>query len=161
MPAGCREWATCYGSNMPYAERIIADRALEHHLPEELAMLQEHHPDGYVVRLHILGDFYSVDYVNLWLAALDRLPALRVFGYTARSPFDEIGAALFAATSARWDRFAIRFSGGGFNTLCAEVVSSPDETDNLICPAQTGKFGCCAECTVCWQSQKTIAFLRH
>lgn len=160
-PRSCPEWRTCYGANMPWAERIIHDDAFEMRLWDELQALNRKHPVGFVVRLHILGDFYSIDYVAIWEAALEHFPALRVFGYTARSPFEPIGRELFVLTNRLADRFSIRFSNGGFATGCAEVVDRAEDTTNIICPAQTGRTDCCATCALCWQSTKTIAFLRH
>lgn len=160
-PRSCAQWRTCYGRNMPFAERIIHDGVFEARLWSELEALDRLHPDGFVVRLHILGDFYSIEYVAIWEAALSIFPALRVFGYTARSPFEPIGRELFVLTNRLPDRFSIRFSNGGFATGCAEVVDRAEDTSNIICPAQTGKTDCCATCALCWQSPKTIAFLRH
>lgn len=160
-PRTCRQWRDCYGRGMQYAERIIHDSVFEDRLASELDALNVLHPLGFVIRLHILGDFFSADYVHFWEGALIACPALRVWGYTSRSPFDKIGRELFRVTAEQWDRFAIRFSNGGFDTLCAEVVDSAEQTPHIICPAQTGKTDCCATCSFCWQSQKTIAFLRH
>lgn len=160
-PRSCKEWSTCYGGSMPFARRIAPGDAFEILLCAELAEKQRLYPDGFVVRLHVLGDFYSADYVAMWAEALDAFPALHVFGYTARDPEDEIGAPLLALASQRWDRFAMRFSGQGFASMGSEVVDSADESDHLICPAQTGKTGCCSSCALCWTSRRTIAFLRH
>jgi hypothetical protein len=71
---------------MQAAERIVAGPALEAALWDELAALQQMHPGGFLVRLHVLGDFYSVDYAQLWHEALEAYPALHIFGYTAREP---------------------------------------------------------------------------
>lgn len=160
-PRNCLEWSTCYGNNMQFAERIIADETFEDTLWGELWELNGLEPDGFVVRLHILGDFYSADYVELWAHALVQFPALRVFGYTARSPFDPIGQAIFRLATQHWDRFAVRFSGLGFGTLTAEVVDSADQASGIICPAQTGKTECCATCALCWSTDAKISFLRH
>jgi hypothetical protein len=160
-PRSCAEWLTCYGANMPWALRIIHDAAFERRLIEEIASLADSHPQGFGVRLHILGDFYSLNYVRIWTDAITRHRELHVFGFTAHLPGSEIGAAIFAFASANWNRFAIRFSNGGFSTMCAEVVSDPADTETLICPAQTHKTDCCATCGFCWQSQRSIAFLRH
>ena len=58
-PRSCQHWATCYGNNMMYAYRYEAGLALENMLEIELADLQAKHPKGFLVRLHILGDFYQ------------------------------------------------------------------------------------------------------
>jgi hypothetical protein len=160
-PRSCQQWASCYGNNMHMAQRIIPDKWFERVLWEELQALQGEYPRGFVVRLHILGDFFSVEYVQLWQRALVTFPALCVFGYTARDPEGEIGALLLTMASDGWERFAVRFSGAGFHSMGSEVVDSADETPHLVCPAQTGKTDCCATCALCWQSDRTIAFLRH
>jgi hypothetical protein len=83
-PRTCAEWVSCYGNNMNWARRIKNDRAFEERLWEELAAKQKAHPAGFVVRLHILGDFYSADYTEIWAEAMEAYPALNVFGYTAQ-----------------------------------------------------------------------------
>ena len=48
----------------------------------KLRLLDIDHPNGFAVRLHNLGDFYSLQYVALWRRLLARHPALHVWGYT-------------------------------------------------------------------------------
>lgn len=160
-PRSCEQWTTCYGNSMNWARRIKHGRALEERLWEELADKQQHHPGGFVVRLHILGDFYSVDYAELWAEALESYPALHVFGYTARSPQSEIGTVVAELIGVHPDRFHIRFSGWDGPRNGSVVIDHADETAHIICPAQTGKTDCCATCALCWHSDRTIAFLRH
>lgn len=160
-PRSCAQWSSCYGNNLHMSQRVIADGYFETALWSELGALQARHPAGFVVRLHILGDFYDLPYVAQWQNALDSFPALHVFGYTAHDPEGELGAVLLNMALTRWDRFALRFSGAGFASMGAEVVDSAAGSEHLICPAQTGKTDCCATCALCWQSDRTIAFLRH
>ncbi len=160
-PRSCAEWATCYGNSMHLARRIRHGRAFEERLWEELAAKQAAHPDGFLVRLHILGDFYARDYVELWAEALEAYPALHVFGYTARAPESHIGQAVAELAGMHPARWHIRFSGWDGPTDGSIVVDSAEDTLHLICPAQTGKTECCATCALCWQSDRTIAFLRH
>ncbi|WP_145201338.1 hypothetical protein [Sphingobium sp. B2] len=160
-PRACQQWDSCYGNNMPYARRHIGGAEFEAKLDAELMALNRRHPRGFVVRLHILGDFYSLAYARYWQVALDRFPALRVFGYTAHAPESEIGAELLRASLDRWDRFALRFSGAGLHALGAETIERDETTPHIICPAQTGKTDCCATCALCWGTDRTIAFLRH
>jgi hypothetical protein len=82
-PRTCEAWAFCYGNNMQAAERIVAGPELEAALSTELSLLQTRHPGGFMVRLHILGDFYSEGYVRFWTSALGRFPALHIFGFTS------------------------------------------------------------------------------
>lgn len=155
----------CYGNHMPWSLRLQAGPELEAQLEHELKGLQAKHPKGFVVRLHILGDFYSVEYVQRWIYWLDRFPALHVFGYTARAYNDPIGIAVRDLARVRWDRFAIRSSGRALGPHPASVVvESEDEAkreEAILCPAQTDKTSCCATCALCWSTLKAIAFLRH
>jgi hypothetical protein len=160
-PRTCLEWKTCYGNNMQYAQRIMHNEAFALHLWSELMRLQAKHPAGFVVRLHVLGDFFSVQYVELWALALRKLPALRVFGYTARRLDDPIGAAVWKIVQKNWDRFAIRFSGGGPELPSTEVVDRADQARGIVCPAQSDENRSCATCGLCWHSKKTVSFVRH
>jgi hypothetical protein len=63
---------------MHFAERMRAGPDLEWRLVREVALLDVDHPGGFAVRLHNLGDFYSVRYVELWAELLERHPGLRV-----------------------------------------------------------------------------------
>lgn len=160
-PRSCLEWKTCYGNTSNWSRRIKHGRALEEMLWVELAAKQAAHPGGFLVRLHILGDFYSLDYAELWAEALEAYPALNVFGYTARAPDSDIGQVIAELIGSRPDRFHIRFSGWEGATNGSVVVDRAEEAEHLICPAQLGKTDCCATCALCWQTDRTIAFLRH
>lgn len=161
-PRSCKAWASCYGNGMPYAQRLVAGPAFEAALWDELSAQQLQHPHGFVVRLHVLGDFYSLGYVALWERALAAFPALHVFGYTARDPAsDDIGEAVGLIVDAHPARFAIRFSGWDGPTHGSVLVAAAGDTEHLICPAQQGRTSCCATCALCWHSDRTIAFLRH
>jgi hypothetical protein len=108
----------------------------------------------------ILGDFYSEDYVRFWTSALDRFPALHVFGFTAHDPGSPIGRRLYAICRQQWERFAVRFSGMDGPLLASQL--QPDVHPAAIpCPAQTGGSDCCATCMLCIYSQRSISFARH
>lgn len=159
-PRSCVAWAFCYGNAMHAAERVTAGPETMARLWQELADLEAEHPAGFLVRLHILGDFFSEVYVDFWRQALDAFPALHVFGFTARDPHgDPIGEALFDLAMQQWERFAIRFSGMA-GPLWASRIGE-DDAEAIACPAQTGATACCATCALCWQSQRSIAFRRH
>lgn len=161
-PRDCAAWGICYGNNMQAAERIVAGDALVGALSRELAELQQRHAGGFLVRLHVLGDFYGVAYVDAWARALDAFPALHVFGFTARDPeADPIGIAIATQAALRWDRFAIRFSGRPGRHGASRLLEDVPDPDAIACPAQTGATDCCATCALCWQSDRSIGFRRH
>jgi hypothetical protein len=159
-PRSCLAWGFCYGNNMQAAERIVAGPELEAALWRELAELQRKHPGGFMVRLHVLGDFYSLGYVRLWRRALDAFPALHLFGFTAHPVDSEIGAELYDITQTLYHRFALRFSGLAGPMLGSQLM--PDHDPQAIpCPAQTEATECCGTCGLCWHSMRSIAFARH
>lgn len=161
-PSTCAHWRSCYDNNMHWSERIIPDRDFEEVLWLELEALNRRHPRGFVVRLHVLGDFYSVDYVGLWRRALDAFAGLNVFGYTARtSDADPIARALAPLIAARWSRFAVRYSGVDESEGGAVTIAKGAPSAHTVCPAQRSLTECCATCGLCWQSRRTIAFERH
>lgn len=159
-PRDCRQWRLCYGNAMPWSVRITADDVMLDRLALELHGLAERHP-RFVVRLHILGDFYSVPYVDFWRVMLIELPGLHLFGYTARR-----GCGIAAAIDKlnRSDRCWIRRSDGAPGEFRAIVVDSPTEASAagaIVCPVQTGRTDCCGTCALCWSTPKPIAFMRH
>lgn len=159
-PRNCKAWAFCYGNNMQAAERIVAGPELEDALWSELDTLQTQHPGGFMVRLHVLGDFYSLDYVDFWKTALAAYPALHVFGFTAHLPASEIGSVLIEMTTD-WERFAIRFSGIDTPFKASILQGDSQHGYGIPCPAQTEATDCCATCALCWNSKRSISFARH
>ena len=158
-PRDCKLWHRCYGNNMPFVVRVEAGPALEAKLEEELCALAAKHSHGFIVRLHVLGDFYSTDYVLKWLRWLRRYPSLRVFGYTAHQIGTPIGDLISNISKNMWQRFAVRTSNSwGLRTTAVRMAPL---SGDLTCPAQTGKSACCGTCSLCWQTEKPISFLEH
>lgn len=153
-PKTCAQWEGCYGNNMPFANRVNHDSgAFFSSLAREVSSLASRHSAGFVVRLHVLGDFYSVQYVQLWQKLMRDHPELRVFGYTHRPPSSPIGRAIAALNgSGAW----IRWSDAGDVPMAANV-----EGAGITCPEQTGKTASCMTCGLCWSTPKPINFLRH
>jgi len=169
-PTSCVEWRTCYGNHMPWADRYLPGEELTLKLTAELSLLHRKHPSGFVIRLHVLGDFYSIEYVEFWLRAMRVIPALHVFGYSAHQPGTPIGDRLDQLRHEFGKRFSLRFSNG---TRCDAPISRTDYRDlpmikrdlsreDILCPAQQGTSLCCATCALCWDAPaKTIVFERH
>jgi hypothetical protein len=166
-PQSCRHWRTCFGNRTPWAERYVGGPELETRIEKEVADLARRHPSGFAIRLHILGDFYSVHYVELWRTLMERYPQLHIFGFTARWDVsnDPIAAALVALTAEYPDRFAMRFSNAPVGSGLAATVSieHPHQKppDAIICPAQMEQTASCSSCGLCWESAKRIAFIQH
>ena len=153
-PDTCGRWRDCFGNNMGHAHRFGHDDALMVRLAMELSMLQDEHPEGFVVRLHILGDFWSVAYVQFWIDALAQYPALRIFGYTHRHPtLPPIGRAI--ARGLQNSRAWVRWSDSD-GPMTATVSGR-----GIQCPEQTGKTQSCLTCALCWSTERAIAFLPH
>lgn len=172
-PTTCAMWSSCYGNTMPFARRHSHDDpdALMDQLDMELADLQKKHAGGFAVRLHTLGDFFSVEYVDFWGRMLRLNPALHVFGYTARQMSAreegdrEIASMIHVLREIHWDRFAIRTSSEKEGAMRAVVYTEAQaDKDIIMCPAQTKDSECCATCGLCWSpsaQNKTIGFLKH
>lgn len=166
-PRSCHHWQDCYGNKMPWSKRLEHGDILEWLLESELKQKQGEHPAGFVVRLHVLGDFYSVPYVVLWKKWLERFPALHVFGYTAWTADTPIGSTILHIRHWAAGRFAIRQSNQGAEAMGAESSWYDDLFDyarkpaGIVCPAQTGRTDCCGTCGLCWSTDKNIIFMRH
>lgn len=158
-PRSCGEWLSCYGNKMHWSHRFTPDAMTMNAIALELSAHQRRYPQGFAVRLHVLGDFNSVAYVHHWADFLRRFPALHLFGYTAHDPKSEIGSAILMLP---WRRAAIRFSGrkAARGTVVIETEAEAP-TKAIVCPAQTDKSDCCGTCGLCWNTDRLIAFLRH
>jgi hypothetical protein len=153
-PRSCAHWLDCYGNHMPFAARQKHGAEFERRLERELLSLAARHPEGFAVRAHVLGDFYSTGYVQSWIRWLREIPALHVFGYTARDPSKPIGKLIDAAHAQFPLRWWVRFSNGPKGVIRTGA-------DGITCPAQTGKTRSCATCGLCWATKKPIKFLAH
>lgn len=167
-PRSCAVYRQCYGNAMQLARRHVVDQDFFDKMGVELFNLQQAHPDGFVVRLHILGDFPSPDYVAAWSIWLEDYPALHVFGYTAWQVDSEIGALIVKLRDAQWNRFAVRTSGAAAQPCGAVTIfrmpEGPRVAEGIVCPAMTGKTDCCGTCGLCWAEAaagETIVFIAH
>jgi hypothetical protein len=157
-PATCKAWEFCYGDNMFLAKRndAFAD-GFEDYLRDDLRELARKYPKGYVIRLHELGDFYSVAYVQLWRDMMAELPALHVYGYTHRG--DEIADAIDDWQAEFPERCAIMNSDNASprTTRPAATIDGA----GVPCPQQTGKTASCATCGLCMNGTTKVSFSSH
>lgn len=172
-PRTCEQWRQCYGNSMQWPSRWDhRDPDFLPALAAEISVLGRQHRNGFVVRLHVLGDFYSAPYVYFWADQLARVPSLHVYGYTARRVDDpdaesaRIARAIKVLTDSMWTRFAVRTSASeDIARSRAIVVEAPSEDPGVImCPAQVSATETCGTCGLCWAEaarDKTIGFLLH
>lgn len=168
-PRQCFMFERCYGDAMHWARRHEHGPALERRLAEEVAAKAAEHPKGFVVRLHVLGDFYSAAYVLHWMDLLREHKELHVWGYTARSLRHDTSIALMIEwmNDIFMERCNIRFSTEKAQPGGATVFSSVEaakQSGSVVCPAETHGSECCSTCGLCWSKnarEKTIAFIEH
>jgi hypothetical protein len=171
-PRSCAVWAECYGNGMPSARRLRVDDGLICKLEMELERLDRKHPRGFVVRLHVLGDFADLEYLAHWLRWFARFAALRVWGYTAHAPDSPIGVRIARMNVIYPGRWAVRFSVGPEERAspmqAAVVWVKPDKTSladgSLVCPQELGHTETCGTCGICWKpelSQVRVLFFGH
>jgi hypothetical protein len=164
-PVTCAHWEDCYGNKMNWPTRWAHGFFLEQRLDDELRTLARKHPSGYVIRLHVLGDFYSPEYVNRWRQWLKEIPELNVYGYTAWKRGTAIGDAVIALRDESWDRFAVRLSNADESDAATATVYETQirgrREGGIVCPAQSNDAECCATCGLCWQVRTNIVFMAH
>lgn len=185
-PPSCLHWSDCYGNHMLNATRYRHDDALVSQIESDLTELQRKYPSGFLVRLHVLGDFYSVAYVAQWAKWLGMFPALHVYGYTANQPDATdnkeraIGQSILTLRDGCDGRFAIRFSGSmtmqqsALSYDNADARQLVDQKHAFVCPTQiskdtgqpakkgeTTRAESCGACAACWQSSKPVVFHTH
>lgn len=163
---GCPNLAVCYGDNMPFAKRYTPGPSLEAAITTDVQRLSTIHPGGFVIRLHVLGDFYSVEYVELWATLLRDFPSLCLFGYTHWPADHPIGAAV--TSLAQWfpDRVAFRRSDGDATTDPLPVAMTvgrldPAMPNTVLCPEQTGQTTSCTTCGLCMNTYTSVSFRDH
>lgn len=168
-PTSCGHWRTCYGNSMQYARRWKGGPALEaqiRHEVEDACAKNDH----VLIRLHVLGDFYSFKYLCLWADLLDTHENLTVFGFTAWPLGTRIGDGIAKLRTVYPSRFMIRTSGasGAWGSF---TVDFPTERktigDAIVCPEQRDAMNGapkgihCGNCAACWSTDRPIVFVEH
>lgn len=171
-PETCLHFLTCYGNNMGRARRWRHGPALEAAIRRHVASEIRNGP--MLVRLHMLGDFYSLDYLRLWVELIDTYPDLHLFGFTAWGRGTSIGDAVHRVREAAPDQFAIRTSGqaGRWGSWTLDWPTEKrfvhmNGERAVVCPEQLdanaggarGKH--CGNCAACWESEESVAFIEH
>lgn len=164
-PESCGHWEDCYGNNMPFAHRFKVGEDFEERLFTEIDLkAQKAKAKGQkiLVRLHVLGDFYSSGYVLKWVSKIVKHDNLFVWGYTHVTQTDnrDTWQALQYAQNNFKDRWMVRWSDQPSIQFSA---NSEEITDSgIVCPEQEGRTLSCTTCALCWESSdKQIIFKTH
>lgn len=113
-----------------------------------------------VFRLHVVGDFYSVEYVEKWLEIADRLPDVKFFGSTRswRVPGLRDTVERFRDLPNVYLRASIDFSHLDKPSDSWRVWSIEGEGDP--CLHDYGLAESCITCKKCWQTKDSDIRLR-
>ena len=155
-PQTCQQWATCFANNMAFAHRI------DHTHPEFLPMLALEikalalkYKHGFVIRPHVIGDYFSPEYTAFWVEQTALYDNLHIFGFTHHLRDGEIGRMI-----TEWNknpRVWVRFSDQG-GKMSANVGT---DHDGFTCPEQTGGTESCLTCGACWSTERAVNFILH
>lgn len=153
-PRTCQQWAACFANNMFAAHRI------DHTHPQfldvlaaEIAVLANRYRYGFVIRPHVIGDYFSSEYAAFWVDQTAEHPNLHIFGFTHWERDTVTGRII-----TEWNknpRVWVRFSDQGGD------MSANVEGEGFACPEQTGKTESCLTCGACWSTVKAVSFKRH
>ena len=173
-PTDCEQWDNCYGDNMPFAHRFDHTHVdFKDYLEVQLRALNDKHKEGFVVRLHVLGDFYNEIYITQWQLWLDQYPNMHAFGYTHHASKSPLGNMLNNINRIYPTRFRIRFSDDPSTKFSAHVTNEGSGKHYhwtapnvrlggaIFCPEQQGKTDSCASCGYCWSSDEPVIFVEH
>jgi len=157
---GRKKGSLCYGANTPFALRK------DHNSPEfyeglesDLEILSTRNKDGFVVRLHELGDFFSVEYVEFWQSMMLAHSGLKIFGYSHCT--GEIGNELDKTFKLFENRFHIMDSNATHDTGVRPTAIVGEREGHVVCPQQTKKTPSCITCGLCMNGFTKISFLPH
>ncbi|MBA7692004.1 hypothetical protein ES703_100560 [subsurface metagenome] len=113
-----------------------------------------------VFRLHVVGDFYSVEYVERWLEIAERLPDVKFFGSTRswRTPGLRDTVVRFRDLPNVYLRASIDPTHLDKPSCSWGVWSVEGEGDP--CPHDFGLGKHCITCQKCWQTKDSDIRLR-
>lgn len=104
-------------------------------------------------RLHVVGDFYSVEYVERWLEIANRLPDVTFFGSTRSWRVPDLREAVkeFADLPNVYMRASIDFThcdrpSDSWMVMSVEGKGEP-------CPHDYGLVKHCTDCKRCWSKE--------
>ena len=163
-PTSCYFWDSCYMNSVFFAPRQSTE-GLDVRLYSQLKDISDKYPKGFVVRLHVSGDFFSVEYVKFWEQCLKDFPQMTIFVFSARIGKDndqDIHEALKSMIYKYPDRWYVRFSDNKAGR--GKLIYASNENfkgKHFVCPEMEGKTSSCLDCMACLTSKKTVMFKTH
>lgn len=150
----------CYGDRMHTAHRI--DHRNPGLLMSRIGMDLANAVVGGVpvVRLHVLGDFFSLQYAQFWHVEV-KMGRCSIFGFTAHAEKSLIGNYLRDVNRIT-PEFRMRFSHdtGPWGALVAGVSPGWDTVETIRCPHEL--YGLhCKDCGICWEVPTPVLFTYH
>lgn len=102
-------------------------------------------------RLHVVGDFYTVEYVEKWIKIAKRLPSVIFFGSTRSWRCDFLSEVLkhFRDLPNVYIKASVDLTDTLEPFSCGWRVWSV-EGYGTPCPHDFGRVANCAECMLCW-----------
>ncbi|MBA7688194.1 hypothetical protein ES703_96673 [subsurface metagenome] len=102
-------------------------------------------------RLHVVGDFYSVEYIHKWVDIAGALPDVIFFGSTRSWRCEFLSEAIKLLRDL--DNFYMKASVDATDTLSPQGCGWSTwavEGRGMTCPHDEGKVANCLECKRCW-----------
>lgn len=109
-----------------------------------------------VFRIHEVGDFYSLEYIEKWKQIITNLPNVQFYAYTRSWRVDELAPALELlldmpnlALLASIDFTCLDNPHNGWRTISVEGNGIP-------CPHDLKRVKHCTQCRLCWETDNNI-----
>ncbi len=126
------------------------------------------------VRLHSCGDFFSVDYIEMWLRICQTYRNIHFWGYTRSWAVPTLYKSISKLASydnvqlfASWDNFMIDVPQGWSKSIVVnsnEQIKSYncDVKSSFVCPEQYNLVKSCADCALCInKTNRDVIFILH
>ena len=145
-----------------YMRNLALSLDLDRLIEQVLEALPE---DAPVVRIHVGGDFYSVEYVDTWRFICEARPNTQFWAYTRSWTQPELREALerlralpnvelFASTDT-----AMPLPPEGWRVA---FIEGDGRATGLACPHQLGQVASCLECGYCFRKKAgNVVFQIH
>ena len=129
-------------------------------------------------RIHESGDFYSQQYLDLWVKIVKKLPNIRFWAYTRSFDLDFSGLLalenfrLWVSIDTDNENEAFQFLAGCQGLKCTKnpvrlaQMGEPfwdDPKKSFLCPESQGTFPSCAACGLCFSPRlkRSVVFPLH